>query len=103
MISRREFLQLAAATAAVLPGGWRARVRAAAAHASRAPALRAAVGNVTLVHLTDLHAQLMPVLFREPSVNLGVGEARGDVAAYHRPRVARCITRFPPAARRPMR
>jgi len=34
-------------------------------------------GNVTLVHLTDLHAQLMPVYFREPSINIGVGEAAG--------------------------
>ncbi len=37
------------------------------------------MGNVTLVHLTDIHAQLRPVLFREPSTNLGVGEARGQV------------------------
>ena len=36
-----------------------------------------AFGNVTLVHITDIHAQLMPVYFREPSVNLGVGEVAG--------------------------
>lgn len=35
------------------------------------------VGNVTLMHLADLHAQVKPIYFREPSVNLGVGEARG--------------------------
>lgn len=34
-------------------------------------------GNVTLAHITDIHAQLKPVWFREPSVNLGVGNAEG--------------------------
>ena len=34
-------------------------------------------GNVALLHITDCHAQLNPVHFREPSVNLGVGDARG--------------------------
>jgi S-sulfosulfanyl-L-cysteine sulfohydrolase len=34
-------------------------------------------GNVRILHLTDTHAQLAPVYFREPSVNLGVGTMRG--------------------------
>ena len=34
-------------------------------------------GNVRLLHMTDTHAQLLPVYFREPSVNIGVGDAKG--------------------------
>src|SRR5260370_15944799 len=37
-----------------------------------------ALGNVTLVHIADLHAQLVPVYFREAAINMGVGEARGQ-------------------------
>jgi sulfur-oxidizing protein SoxB len=35
-------------------------------------------GNVRILHLTDTHAQLQPVFFREPSVNIGVGTMRGQ-------------------------
>ena len=35
-------------------------------------------GNVRILHQTDTHAQLNPVYFREPSVNLGVGTMRGE-------------------------
>ncbi len=34
-------------------------------------------GNVRILHLTDTHAQLAPVYFREPSVNIGVGAMHG--------------------------
>ena len=34
-------------------------------------------GNVRLLHITDTHAQLQPIYFREPSVNLGIGDMRG--------------------------
>ena len=34
-------------------------------------------GNVRILHITDVHGQLKPVHFREPNVNLGVGEAFG--------------------------
>ena len=36
-----------------------------------------AFGNLSLLHFTDCHAQLLPVHFREPSVNIGVGGALG--------------------------
>jgi len=34
-------------------------------------------GNLSLLHFTDVHAQLLPTYFREPSVNLGAGPAAG--------------------------
>lgn len=37
----------------------------------------APAGSVSLMHFTDCHAQLLPVWFREPSVNIGVGTQRG--------------------------
>ena len=78
MLSRRDFLQVAAATAALMPGGWSQAF--AQQKLTQADLLQfESVGNVTLVHITDLHGQLMPLLFREPSTNLGVGEAKGVV------------------------
>jgi sulfur-oxidizing protein SoxB len=76
MSTRREFLEIAAAAAAVLPGGW---TRAFAQQQLRQDDLLRfdPVGNVTLVHVADLHAQLVPLYFREAAVNIGVGEAKG--------------------------
>ncbi|MBN9006808.1 MAG: thiosulfohydrolase SoxB [Rhizobiales bacterium] len=37
----------------------------------------ASFGNARILHMTDTHAQLMPVFFREPSVNLGIGAMQG--------------------------
>src|SRR5215467_9020890 len=76
MTTRREFLEIAAAAAAIVPGGW---PRAFAQQKLRQADLLSfeSLGNVTLVHIADLHAQLAPVYFREAAVNIGVGEARG--------------------------
>jgi sulfur-oxidizing protein SoxB len=80
MISRRDFLQVAAAAAAVTGFGPRLG-RAAAQGAIRQDDLLrfAAKGQLTLLHMADCHAQLKPIYYREPSLNLGVGEARGQL------------------------
>ena len=36
-------------------------------------------GNARLMHMTDCHAQLLPIYYREPNVNIGVGSAYGQV------------------------
>ncbi|MDQ4060586.1 MAG: thiosulfohydrolase SoxB, partial [Pseudomonadota bacterium] len=80
MISRRDLLQLGAAAGALLagPGGVGLTRALAQQRLTQAGLLRfEPLGNVTLLHITDLHAQLVPVYFREPEVNLGVGEVRG--------------------------
>ena len=81
MISRREFLQATAAASAMLAGsgmGPLGRV-AAQQRLTQADILRFdPLGTVTILYVADIHAQLMPLQFREPSVNLGVGEARGQ-------------------------
>jgi len=75
-MQRREFMQLlAVAAAAGFPLTGR-RIEAAETRAERLYELPR-FGNVHLLHFTDCHAQLLPVFFREPSVNLGVGEAAG--------------------------
>ncbi len=80
MISRREFLQASVATSAILGAGGMAGIgRAFGQQAISEEDLLGfdGYGNVTLIHITDLHAQIKPVYFREPSINLGVGDAAG--------------------------
>jgi sulfur-oxidizing protein SoxB len=74
-MNRREFLQiLAAASAAGIALDSRPLLAAGNADAFYdLPRF----GNVHLMHFTDCHAQLMPIWFREPSVNLGIGTALG--------------------------
>ncbi len=76
-MNRREFLQgIAAAAAAGLPVD---SARALDGTAGAAFYDRVVpFGNVSLLHYTDCHAQLLPVYFREPNVNLGVGSAWGQ-------------------------
>ena len=78
MISRRDFLQAGVAATALtgMGGAW---TRAAAQQALSQDQLldMTPVGDVTLMHITDIHAQAVPVYFREPSVNIGLGEAEG--------------------------
>jgi len=74
-MDRREFLNvLAIAAAAGLPISSREALAAAdGARLYDVPRF----GNVSLLHMTDCHAQLMPIYFREPNVNLGVAQASG--------------------------
>ena len=77
-LSKREFLQvLASASVAGMALGRHAQ--ADAATAEEALYELPPFGNVSLLHMTDCHAQLKPILFREPSVNLGLGSMQGQL------------------------
>ncbi len=77
-LSRREFTRLLAlgGMAGLMPGALRAAARGDGDGAAlyQAPPF----GNLRLLHITDTHAQLNPVWYREPSVNLGIGPALGQ-------------------------
>jgi len=76
-MNRREFLQILAAASAA---GFALDSRQVMA--GNAPANYYDIptfGNVSLMHMTDCHAQLKPIYFREPNVNLGVGGSVGKV------------------------
>ncbi len=75
-LSKREFLQvLGAASAAGMALGQyqNASAQTAAEGLYDVPKF----GNVSLLHMTDCHAQLKPIHFREPSINLGLGDMKG--------------------------
>lgn len=82
MISRRDFLQTSMAAAALYGvsgfGNW-AKLAAQQALSQDQLLDFDTFGNVSLIHVTDIHAQLKPIYFREPSVNIGVGDNRGAV------------------------
>jgi sulfur-oxidizing protein SoxB len=72
-MQRREFhklLTLGVAAGLALPSSLRSQ--GATSDAYHLPR----VGNVHLMHITDVHAQLLPIHYREPSVNIGLHEAR---------------------------
>jgi sulfur-oxidizing protein SoxB len=73
-ISRREFVKLLgiAGAAGLLPRSVFAAMRQPS-DLYEVPKF----GNVSLLHITDVHAQLNPIHFREPNVNLGIGSALG--------------------------
>lgn len=76
-LSKREFLQVLAA-ASVSGMGLQRYAYADTALADKALYDMPAFGNVSLLHMTDCHAQLLPIHFREPSVNLGVGAMKNQ-------------------------
>jgi len=77
MISRRDFLQASVAASAIFGAGALPRLAAAQAMTEEALTAFETMGNVTLMHITDIHAQIKPIYFREPSINLGVGDRVG--------------------------
>ncbi len=81
MISRRHFVQAAMATTALYGasgfGNW-SRLAAQQVLSQDDLIGSSDFGNVTLIHITDIHAQTQPIYFREPEFNIGVGEATGQ-------------------------
>ncbi|HRD77304.1 MAG TPA: thiosulfohydrolase SoxB, partial [Hyphomicrobiaceae bacterium] len=79
MLSRRDFIQVALAASALTAGSGSLARLSAQQKIGEADLLKFdAKGQVTLLHMTDCHGQLLPHYFREPSVNLGVGEVYGE-------------------------
>ena len=82
MNSRRDFLQTSMAAAAIYGGaGFGNWAKLAAQQTLTQDQLLEfdTFGNVSLIHITDIHAQLKPIYFREPSINIGVGGNKGAV------------------------
>lgn len=82
MISRRDFLQVSMAASALVGasgfGNW-AKLAAQQALTQDQLLEFETFGNVSLIHVTDIHAQLKPIYFREPEINIGVGDNKGAV------------------------
>ena len=76
-IGRRNFMQMLAIASAGGMALAQRDVLAAGAGAAELLYELPAFGNVSFMHFTDCHAQLMPIYFREPNVNIGVGASVG--------------------------
>ncbi len=77
-LTKREFFQvLGAGTMAGMGLSRYAEADAAAAGNGLYDIPR--FGNVSFLHMTDCHAQLNPIYFREPSVNMGLGNMRAQL------------------------
>jgi sulfur-oxidizing protein SoxB len=77
-LTKREFLQvLGAASVAGMGLGRYADADAATAEQGLYDIPR--MGQVSILHMTDCHAQLKPIYFREPNVNLGLGSMQGKL------------------------
>jgi sulfur-oxidizing protein SoxB len=80
-IDRRTFMKLLAASAAAasatpwLTGCSHSALPGISKDFYKVPMM----GNARILHMTDVHAQLTPVYFREPNVNIGVGEAHAHL------------------------
>ena len=72
-MNRREFLDLLSKTAVTAGLAGCADLRQAPQSLYQLPNF----GDARLLHITDTHAQLEPIYFREPNVNLGIGTAYG--------------------------
>jgi len=77
-LSKREFLQILGA-ASVAGMGLARHADADAATAQAGLYDTAPFGNVSMLHMTDCHAQLKPIYFREPSVNIGIDSMQGQL------------------------
>jgi len=74
-LNRREFLQALAIASA---GGMSLQSNFASAQSTAKQFYDLPkFGNVHFLHFTDCHAQLLPIYFREPNVNLGIGAQEG--------------------------
>ncbi len=72
-LSRREFLQMLAIATAGGANLGSLSIAQASNNIYNVPTF----GNVSLLHYTDCHAQLKPIYFREPNINLGIGAMLG--------------------------